>query len=464
MSDPKLFNVEAEQAVLGLVLHSNDLAHEIALKPDHFFEPTHARLWASVMELVDANRLASPVSLGLIHKDDEGLRELGGPPYLVRLMSAAPAPSGARDYAQLVRDLSSRRTISEALRRSLDEIEGGNVYHSPQPAISSVEEAVSAAMVQASNKPLVESPVSGLTDAIRAAQHAHDQGGIVGTPTDLAQVDELIGGMAPADMIVLAGRPSMGKTAVGLGIAWRAAMKGSGVFFASLEMPKVQIWNRFLSWRLHEEEGMDVPYFAIRSGRLDQDAFQAIGRIARKYHMDFPLLTAEKEARDFTRLRAAAFRARAVFSQGRFPLGLVVIDYLQLIEISGLKVGYETVSAASNRIKALAMDLGVPVVALSQLNRGVEQRDPPIPIMADLRESGKIEEDADTVILLYREAYYIQKLLERGHLELEEEADARARLADVKHQCKLLVEKSRAGPTGSVVIGYRPEINKVWSE
>ncbi|WP_288927199.1 DnaB-like helicase C-terminal domain-containing protein [uncultured Maritimibacter sp.] len=463
MSDPKLFNVEAEQAVLGFAMTSGDRVLELDLKPDHFFEPTHARLWASVLELVDAGRVASPVALGTIHKSDEGLIELGGPPYLARMMSMAASTHGAKDTAQLVRDLWSRRTISEALRRSLDEIEGGNVYHSPQPAISSVEEAVSAAMVQASNKPLVESPVSGLTDAIRAAQHAHDQGGIVGTPTDLAQVDELIGGMAPADMIVLAGRPSMGKTAVGLGIAWRAAMKGSGVFFASLEMPKAQIWNRFLSWRLHEEEGLDVPYFAIRSGRLDQDAFQAIARVARGY-TDLPILTAEKEARDFTRLRAAAFRARAVFSQGRFPLGLVVIDYLQLIEISGLKVGYETVSAASNRIKALAMDLGVPVIALSQLNRGVEQRDPPIPIMADLRESGKIEEDADTVILLYRESYYIQKLLERGHLELEEEADARARLSDVKHQCKLLVEKSRAGPTGSVVIGYRPEINKVWSE
>lgn len=239
-------------------------------------------------------------------------------------------------------------------------------------------------------------------------------------------------------------------TTLALSIARDAILSGNGVFFASLEMPGEQLAARFLARGLYER-GLRVPYAKIERGQLTEEQAR-VWVDEGQQQAEWPLVIAERDVRDIGRLRIAARRAQQRLMDTPTPLGLIVVDYLQLLAVDGLTKGYERVSAASDFVKSLAMEFGVPVIALSQLSRAVEQRDPPMPNLSDLRESGKIEEDADVVMFAYRSAYYLQKKLESVRGNIEKQADLEALIESERYDLGLIIDKNRHGETRSVKV------------
>jgi len=451
---------ELEQAVIGAVLLDNELmAAGVGVKADWFHDPGHREIVEAVSRRIADGREATMHNIAFDLKASRAVEALGGSAYLAKLLGTA-SRAGFKDNLIEVRNLWVRRTLSQELRQSLESIENFDQFAGVEDTISGLERTVAELATVTSHQPLVEGAEDGLLGALRQSADAVNAGGVVGLSTGIGKLDTLIGGFGPGDMITLAGRPSMGKTAIALTMAWRAAMSGKGVFFASLEMQKEQLWHRFLAFATNDE-GSGIPYFDIRSGRISEEQGERLKQVALS-HRSIPFMTAEKRARNLTMLRAAAKRSASVFERQGTPLGLVVVDYLQLIEGDSRWSDYQRVSAASNAIKSLALDLGVPVLSLSQLNRGVEMRDPPMPRLSDLRESGKVEEDSDVVILAFRDAYYLSKKLEDMSLDHDTRIELEAQLADLRHRCQLIVAKARGGPTGSVTMGFRPETNYVW--
>ena len=453
-----MYNIEVEQQLLGSILLNNDLPARFDLDAAWFFDPVHRHLFEVISARITEDQLASPVTIKPLVQDHPGLKELGGPAYLARLAGVSIAPA-FKDYAQQLRDLWARRTLSEALRSGADEIERFEIGDSPSATIGRIEAEIASVASVASKKPLVKSWASATNSSIMQIADAYQNDGMAGTPTGIAALDKQIGGMKPGDMIVLAGRPSMGKTALALGLAWSVAEQGIPVFFGSLEMTAEALLPRFFSNKL-AQRGVEIPYFNIANGRMNETEFRDVIKIGQEF-ADLPIQIGERECRSMPRLRSAARRSEKIFGK---PPGLIVIDYLQLIEDPKATSDYNRVSKASGDVKSLAMDMGCPVLVLSQLNRGVEAREPPIPRLSDLRDSGKVEEDADIIMLAYRETYYLSKLRESIPVsDLQRHAD----LADAIRRCgdavSLFIPKMRGGATGKVDLEYRPAFNLVGS-
>lgn len=453
----ELYNPEAEQQVIGMLLLHNDLATAVPLDPDWCFDPLHHKIVKAILRRIEAGDLASPITLQAEFRDDEGLKELGGTGYLARMAGSSLAPVTFKHYAQMLRDLWARRSMSRVLREGAEQIERIGEGDSPSQTISRVEGEIAAIASVASHRPLVRSWLSASHSAILQINASFQSGGVIGTPTGFKSMDDQIGGMAPGDMIVLAGRPSMGKTAIALGIAWSVMEQGLPVFFGSLEMPAEQLMHRWFSSKL-KQRGHEVPYFNIRTGRLAEAEFRDILMLAREFETN-PMHFGERECRSMPRLRSAARRAEQIAGK---PLGLIVIDYLQLLDDPKSTSDYAKVSKASNDIKTLAMDMRCPVIALSQLSRGVESRDPPTPKLSDLRDSGKIEEDADLILLAYREAYYLTKALEATPKhQIDKITDLSEAILRCKNDVSLFIPKARGGATGKVDLRYWPEFNLI---
>lgn len=457
----EIHNIEAEQQLLGAILLDNSRLDLSQISPDWFYDNTHADILRAIMARIEAGRLVSPVTI----KDDlashEGLKELGGPRYLARLAGASISGFAFKEYALVIREAWARRSMLEALRLSHEAIENSNDGPSLEAALGFVEGQVSEVMAAASSKPLTQSWISVQVEAIQQIVDAKNSEGVTGTSTGLPSLDRKIGGMAAADMIVLAGRPSMGKTAIALDVAWRIAQSGKGVFFASLEMPATQLVPRFVSSML-AARGIEIPYFQIRTGRLTDEELQQVAGVMQDFQW-LPMEIAEKDCRSLPRLKSAARRAQKQLAARDMPLGAIFIDYLQLLEDPSAKSDYQRVSQASSAVKSLAVTMGVPVVVLSQLNRQVEMREPPIPKLSDLRESGRIEEDADLILLAYRPEYYIQKSLdELGQGRTEDRVDLEAALSSCRNHLQILIPKARGGPTGAVNLRYAAPLNRVW--
>lgn len=459
MDEVKHHNIEAEQQVLGSLMLNNDALSDVSIEPEWFYEPTHGRILKAIQSRVLAGKVASPVVLKTDLTDDPGLAELGGPQYLARLAGAAISGRALPTYAATVRDLWVRRTMIERLTESVTEVNALGDDDGPSKALTRLERTLSEVMEIASPKPLTASWLNAQIGAIEAMQKAK-QHGMAGISTGFKCLDDRTGGFAPGDMIVLAGRTSMGKTAIALELAWRAAMSRIGVFFASLEMSREQLVPRFYSSIL-ASRGNLVPYFDIRRGALTEEQFRECVSLAKEFEW-LPIEIAEKEARSTPRLRAAALRAQNVLARKGAPLGLVVIDYLQLLEDPTARSPYEAVSRASGAVKSLAMDLQVPVIVLSQLNRGVEMREPPMPKLSDLRESGKIEEDADLVLLAYRPEYYLQKQLEEAEQQGKDTVDLREMMSRARNQLAIFIPKARGGPTGMADMRISAPHNRIW--
>ena len=459
-------NVEAEQALLGAILYDNGAFERIGdyLGARHFFEPFHQRLYAAIETHIRKGQLAEPILLTEQFSRDVGFEELGGVRYLADLVDRAPPAANAPDYARAIYDL--------ALRRDLIRI-GGDIA----TAAAQGDDEVSARdQIEAAEQQLYTLAETGGTsqgfmpfaDALRGAvamaaeAHSRD-GGLAGLSTGLIDLDQKIGGMHPSDLVILAARPSMGKTSLACNIAFDVAknyawepqpdgskktVRGGVVAFFSLEMSAEQLAMRLLA------EVSGVSGDRLRKGEIDASEFGRV-RDAALEIQDAPLYIDATGGITMAKLAARARRLKRMVG-----LDLVIVDYLQLVTGGDGKSDdrVQEVSMITQGLKALAKELSLPVMALSQLSRQVENREDKKPQLSDLRESGSIEQDADMVMFVYRESYYLSRLEPRENTE--EHFKWQEQMDQVKGLAEIIIGKQRHGPIGNVKLAFNEDITK----
>jgi replicative DNA helicase len=476
-TDPELirvppYNTEAEQALLGAIFRNN-LAHSRVsdfLEPEHFGNAVHARIYAAIGKLIERGQIANPVTLKNLFDQDGALAEIGGAQYLTRLAEAAVTIINAEDYGRRIHDLHLRRqliglgedVVNDAFRQDLDD-----------PALTQIERAevrlyelASTGQVEGGFRPFS----TALTEAIVSAEAAFKRDGrTVGVASGFTDLDKKLGGLHPSDLIILAGRPSMGKTALATNIAFNAAKAyraglgpdgrptaedGAVIGFFSLEMSAEQLAARILS----EESGTSSD--RIRRGDVRRDDFDRFVTASQRL-AQVPLYIDDTPA-----LSVAALRTRARRLKRQQGLGLIVVDYLQLLRPAGQSRGQENrvqeISEITRGLKAIAKELEVPVLALSQLSRQVEQREDKRPQLSDLRESGSIEQDADVVMFIFREEYYKGREPKINENETQEKFNQRytewQELMEKIHGiAEIIIAKQRHGPVGTIKLHFEAE-------
>ncbi len=409
-------NVEAEAAFLGAVLIDNRVIEELQtqLAPRHFFEPVHARIYERVLGLLDRKAVVTPVTLRPYFESDEALKALGGVSYLARLTADGQGLLAPRELADQIYDLALLRELISVGRNLVEGAMDTSESVEPQEQIEQAEAALYKVAEGAATANEAKSFGVATRTAIAAIEKAFNSGGhISGKTTGLTSVNEKIGGLHDSDLIILAGRPGMGKTSLVTNIAFNTAQRyvddterdgmapeksvGAPVAFFSLEMSADQLATRILA----EQSGISSE--ALRMGKISREDFQSLSFASQRL-AELPLFIDDTPG-----LSIAALRTRARRLKRRHNIGLVVIDYLQLLSGSGRATDNRVneISEISRGLKTLAKELHVPVIALSQLSRAVEQREDKRPMLSDLRESGSIEQDADMVWFIYRGDYYL---------------------------------------------------------
>jgi replicative DNA helicase len=460
-------NLEAEQALLGALLYDNAAYERLGdhLQGRHFYEPFHQRLFDAIEEYVRKGLLAEPVVLMERFKHDPAFGELGGLSYLADLVDHAPPAAHAPDYARVVYDLALRRDLirigGEMSKSANDDVE--------REAREQIETAEQQLYELAEHGAATSSGLSSFADslagAVKMAAEAYERdGGLAGLSTGLMDLDKKLGGLYRSDLLILAGRPSMGKSSLAANIAFniarsyawepqpdgtRKTVRGGVVAFFSLEMSAEQLALRILA------DVSGVSSDRLRKGEIDASEFGRVREAAIEIQ-EAPLYMDDTGGLSLAKLAA---RARRLKRQS--GLDLIVIDYLQLVtgsEARRQESRVQEVSEITQSLKALAKELDVPVLALSQLSRKVEDRDDKRPQLADLRESGSIEQDADVVMFVFRESYYKSRLEPREgtdeHLKWQEEMDGLKNLAEV------IIGKQRHGPIGTVRLSFNEEVTR----
>lgn len=449
-------SVEAEQQLLGAIMLDSRAFFLVSdiINAEHFHDPVHADVFRLCTSRINNGDDVSPVIMASLMAQHPGLAALGGGKYLVRMAGVSVGTASARGYAQTLVEMWQRRTVAEALSSADRAIRDGGPISEALNVITAVGDAMSVT----SGKPASVSFMGALTEAMQGMNGAV-AGDATGVTLGLHEFDHVVGPMRPGDMIVLGGAPSMGKTSLALAIANRAAAQKIGVAIVSLEMTGQSLAFRALG------EASGVPYEKIIAGDLTADEIQKVIEGAGQVS-DRPIEIVQPHIKDLHAINAALLRIRASLESRGTPLGLVLIDYLQLVRAPG-KDRFQQVSAASSGIKSLAMQLGVPVVALSQLSRGLMERDDKRPLLSDLRESGQIEQDADLVLFVHREAYYLERSKPRVPKGKDAAAgalaDHEAALAAVRDKVEVICAKKRMGRIGSTTLGFDPATNRVWS-
>jgi replicative DNA helicase len=467
-------NVEAEAAFLGAVLIDNRVIEELPvnLVPAHFFEPVHARIYERIIQLLDRKAVVTPVTLRPYFEADEALKELGGLTYLARLTADGQGLLAPRELASQIYDLALLRELV-AVGRGL--VEGAMDTSEAVEPMEQIE-AAEAALYNVAEGAGSQSEAQGFAQATRTAitqiEKALNSGGhISGKTTGLTSINDKIGGLHDSDLIILAGRPGMGKTSLATNIAFNAASRllrdladgidpaksvGAATAFFSLEMSADQLATRILA----EQSGISSEM--LRMGKISRDDFQKLS-FASQTLAELPLYIDDTPA-----LTIAALRARARRLKRRHNIGLIVVDYLQLLQGTGRANDNRVneISEISRGLKTLAKELAVPVIALSQLSRAVEQREDKRPMLSDLRESGSIEQDADMVWFVYREDYYIasrepKQPTDSDDAKTHEQHEAwRQEMERVYGLAELIVAKQRHGATGKVRLRFEPRITR----
>lgn len=449
-------NIEAEQQLLGAILTDNAVYHLVSevLTGEHFADPVHRRIFEICATRINAEKLASPVTLKTLMEGDEGLKALGGVAYLARLAVSAVAIRAAKDYAATIIDAWQRRTVMDAMQRAQEAISGGGEV---SEAIGVVE-AVTQALSVSEGRSSTISYAKAISEALQDAVTAH-KGEKIGINLGIPEIDKLLGPIRGGDFLVLGGAPSMGKTSLALSIANRTADKGVGVAIASLEMTGQSLGFRAMS------EVAAVPYSSMLRGSVEDDDFRRILE-STKGIIGRPIEIIQPHVKDLHALFAAFRRIQIEMARAKSPLGLIVIDYLQLVRAPG-KDRFQVVGAVSQGLKAMAMQLGVPIIALSQLSRDVQSRDDKRPRLTDLRESGQIEQDADFVLFTHREYYYLKRegapKGKNGKVSDDDRADYEAALKLCQNQMEVICAKQRMGTIGSRTIGFDETTNRIWS-
>ncbi|MHA3980347.1 replicative DNA helicase [Halovulum sp. GXIMD14794] len=460
-------NIEAEQALLGALLVNNEVYDRIAsiINESHFYDPVHARIFEIAAARIQKNALASPVTLKAFMEDDPGLAELGGPAYLVRLAGAAISVFAARDYAQLIYDLAIRRALMELGDEITLKAATVTADSEPREQIVEAEQRLYKLGEQGNVESGFQSFLRAVTDAVNVANAAYQRdGGLAGVSTGLVDLDKKLGGLHPSDLLILAGRPSMGKTSLATNIAfniakvWKKGRKADGsegtvnggiVGFYSLEMSAEQLAARILS------EAAEVPSDAIRKGMLTEDEFRRFVEAAKSLET-CPLYIDDTPALPISQLAARARRLKR-----QHGLDVLIVDYLQLVRPASSKSEgrVNEVSEITQGLKAIAKELNIPVIALSQLSRQVESREDKRPQLSDLRESGSIEQDADVVMFVFREEYYKERE-KPGEHDVESMMKWQEEMSRLHGKAEVIIGKQRHGPIGTVELSFEGKFTR----
>ncbi len=466
VADPMPHSIEAEQQLLGAILTNNDVFDRIAsiIGPQHFYDPVHARIYETAAARIAKNALASPVTIKTFLEDDEGLKELGGPAYLVRLAGSAISAFAARDYAQMIYDLAVRRELILVGRDISAKAGRVDVASEPREQIVEAEQALYKLAEQGQSDSGFQSFLKAVTEAVNSANAAYQRdGGLSGISTGLVDLDKKLGGLHPSDLLILAGRPSMGKTALATNIAFNVAksykkgrkpdgsegaVQGGVVGFYSLEMSAEQLAARILS------EASEVPSEQIRRGDMTEQEFRRFVDAAKALE-SCPLYIDDTPALPISQLAARARRLKRTHG-----LDVLIVDYLQLVRGTGKNENrVNEIAEISMGLKAIAKELSIPVIALSQLSRQVESREDKRPQLSDLRESGSIEQDADVVMFVYREEYYKERE-KPGEHEMEKMAAWQAEMERLHGKAEVVIGKQRHGPIGTVDLSFEGKFTR----
>src|SRR6056297_1433712 len=459
-------SIEAEQQLLGAILTDNDIYDRVAsvIGAHHFYDPVHSRIYEIASARISKNNLASPVTLKAFMEDDEGLKELGGPAYLARLAASAVSTFAVRDYAQMIYDLAVRRDLIRLGRNISDKAAKVDVASEPREQIVEAEQALYKLAEQGRSESGFQSFLKAVTDAVNVANAAYQrEGGLAGISTGLVDMDRKLGGLHKSDLLILAGRPSMGKTSLATNIAFNiarayrrgtlhdgreGAVNGGVVGFFSLEMSAEQLAARVLS------EASEVPSEQIRRGDMTEDEFRRFVEAAKTLE-SCPLFIDDTPALPISQLAARARRLKRTHG-----LDVLIVDYLQLVRPASAKDSrVNEVSEITQGLKAIAKELDIPVIALSQLSRQVESREDKRPQLSDLRESGSIEQDADVVMFVFREEYYAEREKPSDD-RLDEMAAWQERMDRLHGKAEVVIGKQRHGPIGTIELSFEGQFTR----
>jgi len=454
-------NIEAEQGLLGSLLVNNDVYDKISqiIYSKHFFDPVHQRIYEVAAEKITRNSLASPVTLKTYFQDDVGLKELGGVSYLAKLAASAISIFAAVDYAKLICELALRRNLINLGREISEKALSGDADETPEDQIATAESQLYNIAEKGNETNGFTPLLSASKEAIIIANKAYQQdGGISGISTGLVDLDKKLGGLHPSDLLIIAGRPSMGKTSLATNMAFSIAdsfekrvnedgtedlIKGGIVGFFSLEMSSAQLATRILS------ETSKVPSDKIRKGDLTEKEFRSFIESAQDIEK-CPLYIDDSAALSISSLAGRARRLKRMHG-----LDVLFIDYLQLVRPSTHRDSrVNEISEITQGLKSIAKELNIPVIALSQLSRQVEARDDKRPQLSDLRESGSIEQDADVVMFIFREEYYKERDKPDEH-DVENFIKWQEDMSRLHGRAELIIGKQRHGPIGTVDLSFQ---------
>ena len=452
-------NIEAEQALLAALLTSNSVYERISdfLRPEQFYDDINGKIFEAIAKLLENNQLADPLTLKNYFLQKDEMELIGGDRYLIELAKNAPILSNTATYGKLIYDLYQRREI---LKIS-DEITNEANSFDPETDASQIIEKAEVKLYNLSSSGEISQDFkkfsTSLVEAINSAESAYKrEGQLSGIATGFTDLDQLLGGFHKTDLIIIAGRPSMGKTALATNIAFKMVNtksiddenKKNVVGFFSLEMSSEQLATRILA------EDSSISSEKIRRGQLNSNDFQKIVKSSQTLG-DLSLYID-----DSPNLSISALRTRARRLKRKYGLNAIVIDYLQLIRPSLSRPDNRVLEIAemTRNLKSLAKELNIPVLCLSQLSRQVEQRDDKRPQLSDLRESGAIEQDADVVMFIYREEYYIER--KEPSSGTEDYQKWQEKMAKIHNVAEVLVAKQRHGPIGKVNLHFEGSITK----
>ena len=447
-------NIEAEQAVIGSILVSNDIFDEIntIISSVNFYDPMHQKIFDAVESLIYKGMLANPITLKNYFENEKD--ELNIPEYLVKITKFSTSSRQSIEYSKLIYDLYVKRELIKISDNIIDTAKLNDLNNDGKQIIESFEKSLFDLAEGGSFSSSLVKFDEAMKQTIEMASNAYkNEEGIVGVPSGLRDLDDRLGGMHKSDLIIIAGRPSMGKTALATNIAFHAAKniqdKGekSSIAFFSLEMSSEQLSTRILA------EQSRIKSNDIRRGKISEEQFDKFIETSKNI-AELPLYIDETPAITIAALSNRARRIKRVHG-----LDMIVVDYIQLMRGTNFKDGrVQEISEITQGLKAIAKELSVPVLALSQLSRAVEQRDDKKPLLSDLRESGSIEQDADVVMFVFRESYYLKNKEPRP--ATVEHAEWQAKMNEISHLAELLILKQRHGPTGTIMLEFEEMFTK----
>lgn len=448
----RLFNAEAEQQLLGAILLDASRLHKLGTyDADIFHDGAHQAVFKEIRHRVKKDLPATPVAMKIWADGQDILKDLGGAKYLVRLAGASISSEHVEHYAGILDDLRAKRALSDAISAAQESLLEDS---EAAPAIAGrLEAALATGGARQGVGPV--SMAKAVTAAMSEIYDIYEGKEVPGVHSGIPELDRFFGKMSPGQLILLGGRPSMGKSAVALSMALNVARSGQGVAMATLEMTPESMSQRALA-EATSRRRFSVPYSDM-ARPVNEDQLRTLSD-ATKEIASLPIQFLPPQYRDVGALYAGAKRCKSILGGN---LGLLVVDYLQLLQADG-RSRIEQITQISIALKSLAMNLQVPVLALSQLSRALESREEKRPVLSDLRESGQLEQDADAVLFCYRDEYYLER--EEPDSDADEYGAWQEALERSRNRLEIIVSKQRQGAIGTARVRFNPALNLIWSD